>query len=37
MNRPEKLEAVYLDSALEEMPFSGGSFNVKLLGGATPE
>jgi len=31
-NRPHQLEA-----ALEEMLFSGGSLNVKLLGGAAAE
>ena len=31
------LQPEYLDSALEEMLFSGGSLNVKLLGGAASE
>jgi ATP-dependent 26S proteasome regulatory subunit len=30
------LKAEYLEAALEEMLFSGGSLNVKLLGGALP-
>ena len=30
------LKAEYLDAALEDMLFSGGSLNVKLLGGAVP-
>jgi len=31
------LARAQVDSALEEMLFSGGSLNVKLLGGATEE
>jgi hypothetical protein len=32
-DRAHRLEAQDIDNALEEMLFSGGSLNVKLLGG----
>ena len=32
-----KLQQVALDSAMEEMVFSGGALNLKLLGGADAE